>query len=222
MLQRCGCEVVFDQRQTCCGQPALNSGHRSEAETVCRRTIDLLHQQLEGDGCEAIVCPSGSCTAMLHHASQLLEGPEKERAAFVASRTHELSAFLVDVLGTEDVGASWAGTVRWHDACHGLRELGIRDQPRSLLAHVRGLHVIEARGCDRCCGFGGTFSSSLPTISVAMADEKIDELESLSIDAIASSDASCLMQLEGRLRERGSRIRGIHIAELLASQDKIS
>jgi L-lactate dehydrogenase complex protein LldE len=222
VLQRCGCEVLFDHRQTCCGQPALNSGHRREAEAVCRRATGLLHEQLEEDGCEAIVCPSGSCTAMFHHATHLLEGIDKERAATVASRTYELGAFLVDVLKTNDVGASWSGRVSWHDACHGLRELGIRNQPRELLAQVRGLELIEASACESCCGFGGTFSVSLPTISLAMADEKIDELERLSIDAVASSDASCLMQLEGRLSERGSRIRGIHLAELLAAQDDIT
>lgn len=222
VLQRCGCEVVFDPRQTCCGQPAFNSGHRREAETVCRRAVGLLHEQLTVEGCEAIVCPSGSCTAMFHHAMELLGPTDRKRAARVAEQTYELSAFLVDVLGIEDVQASWRGRVSWHDACHGLRELGIREQPRTLLSKVCGLEVVEASACERCCGFGGTFSATLPTISVSMADEKIDELEQLSIDAVASSDASCLMQLEGRLRARGSHIKSIHLAELLAAQDGVA
>ena len=222
VLEHCGCEVLFDHRQTCCGQPAFNAGHHREAKAVCSRAVGLLHEQLQDDGCEAIVCPSGSCTAMLHHAAELLDDAEEARAAEVAARTHELSAFLVDVLGVEDLQASWQGSVSWHDACHGLRDLGIRDQPRALLARVRGLTLVEAGTCERCCGFGGTFSATLPGISVSMADEKIDELETLGIDAIASSDASCLMQMEGRLKVRGSRIRSIHLAELLASRDGAS
>jgi L-lactate dehydrogenase complex protein LldE len=222
VLERSGCEVRFDERQTCCGQPAFNSGHRKEATSVCQRAITLLHDQLENDKCEAIVCPSGSCASMLKHASTLLTGKDAERARHVADHVHEFGAFLVDVLKVDDLGASWKGRVSWHDACHGLRELCIRDQPRQLLEQVRGLELVEAESCDRCCGFGGTFSVSMPGISLAMADEKIDELESLSIDAVAASDASCLMQIEGRLRERGSRIRGIHLAEILAAREPAS
>ena len=219
VLERCGCEVVFDQRQTCCGQPAFNSGFRSEARSVCSRSIELLNEQLEQQGCEAIVCPSGSCAAMLHHAVQLLEGAEAQMAQRVTSRVYELSAFLVDVLGCTDVEAAWPGRVTWHDACHGLRDLGIGDQPRTLLSNVRGLELVEAKACDRCCGFGGTFSVSMPGISLAMADEKLDELETLGVEAVVSGDASCLMQLEGRLRERGSSIKGLHLAEILASRE---
>ena len=219
VLERTGCEVVFDARQTCCGQPAFNTGHHDEAASVCGRTIDLLHEQLESDQCEAVVSPSGSCTAMIRHATHLLTGPARERAERVAGKMYELSAFLVDVLGTDDLGASWNGRVSWHDACHGLRDLGICDQPRRLLSKVRGLEFVESSTCDRCCGFGGTFSVNMPGISIAMVDEKIEELERLSIDAVATSDASCLMQLEGRLQARGSKIRGVHLAELLAARE---
>ena len=156
---------------------------------------------------------------MIRHATHLLTGQDREEAEHVAENMHELAAFLVDVLGTDDLGACWNGRVSWHDACHGLRDLGIRDQPRRLLSKVRGLEFIESSTCDRCCGFGGTFSVSMPGISIAMVDEKIEEMENLSIDAVASSDASCLMQLEGRLQARGSRIKGVHIAELLAAQE---
>ncbi|MEE2907941.1 MAG: (Fe-S)-binding protein [Planctomycetota bacterium] len=219
VLERCGCEVVFDQRQTCCGQPAFNSGFKSEARSVCSRAVKLLDEQLEQQGCEAIVCPSGSCAAMLHHAVQLLGGAEAQMAQRVAARVYELGAFLVDVLGCTDLEAAWSGRVTWHDACHGLRDLGIRDQPRQLLSKVRGLELVEAKTCDRCCGFGGTFSVSMPGISLAMADEKLDELETLGVEAVVSGDASCLMQLEGRLRERGSSIKGLHLAEILASRE---
>ena len=218
VLERCGCTVIFDERQTCCGQPAFNSGHHAEARDVCHRAIHLLHEQVVQQGCEAIVCPSGSCAAMLHHAAGLLQGDDADMAASVASHVHELGSFLVDVLDRTDVEADWSGRVTWHDACHGLRDLGIRDQPRLLLNKVRGLELVEAMTCDRCCGFGGTFSVSMPGISLAMADEKLDELEGLGVDAVVSGDVSCLMQLEGRLRDRGSSIRGLHLAEILASR----
>jgi len=153
---------------------------------------------------------------MLHHATKLLGSSQ---ASEVAAATFEFGAFMIDRLNHPDVGACWHGRVAWHDACHGLRDLGLHAQPRTLLSHVQGLTLVESVSSTQCCGFGGTFSTKLPGISVAMADEKIDELLTLNIDAIASSDFSCLMQLEGRLRQRGSTIRSIHLAELLASRD---
>ncbi|MFM1832431.1 MAG: hypothetical protein RLZZ461_747 [Planctomycetota bacterium] len=222
VLERAGCRVEFDPGQTCCGQPAFNAGIRSAALPVCRRTIDRLARQLD-DGCEVIVSPSGSCVSMFRHAVELLssvgDDAGAETAARVAGASMELGAFLVRRLGVTDLGASWPGRVTWHDACHGLRELGIRDEPRRLLAAVAGLELVESRTCDRCCGFGGTFSVDLPGVSTGMADDKIDELETLGIDAVVSGDASCLMQLEGRLEARGSRIRAVHLAEILAARD---
>jgi len=224
VLERAGCRVDFDPGQTCCGQPAFNAGIRQEALPVCRRTIDRLARQLD-DGCEVIVSPSGSCVSMFRHAVELLSaaGDESgaEAAARVAGTSMELGSFLVRRLGRTDLGASWPGRVAWHDACHGLRELGIRDEPRRLLAAVAGLELVGSRTCDRCCGFGGTFSVDLPGISTGMADDKIDELETLGIDAVVSGDASCLMQLEGRLEARGSRIRAVHLAEILAARETI-
>ncbi len=222
VLEQAGCRVEYDPGQTCCGQPAFNAGIRQEAAPVCRRTIDRLARQLD-DGCEVIVSPSGSCVSMFRHAVELLStsGDDEgaETAARVAGASMELGSFLVRRLGVTDLGASWPGRVAWHDACHGLRELGIRDEPRRLLAAVAGLSLIESRTCDRCCGFGGTFSVDLPGVSTGMADDKIDELETLGIDAVVSGDASCLMQLEGRLDARGSRIRTLHLAEVLAARE---
>ena len=222
VLEHAGCRVEFDPGQTCCGQPAFNAGIRSAALPVCRRTIDRLARQLD-DGCEVIVSPSGSCVAMFRHAVELLssagDDAGAEAAARVAGASMELGAFLVLRLGVTDLGASWPGRVAWHDACHGLRELGIRDEPRRLLAAVAGLELVESATCDRCCGFGGTFSVDLLGVSTGMADDKIDELETLGIDAVVSGDASCLMQLEGRLEDRGSRIRAVHLAEILAARD---
>ncbi len=224
VLEAAGCEVVVDPAQTCCGQPAFNAGIRSEALPVCRRTIDRLAAQLD-DGCEVIVSPSGSCVSMFRHAVEMLSraGDEAgaETAARVAGASMELASFLVRRLDRTDFGASWPGRATWHDACHGLRELGIREEPRRLLESVEGLEMIEARTCERCCGFGGTFSVDLPGISTGMADDKIDELETLGVDAVVSGDASCLMQLEGRLEARGSRIRTVHLAEILAARERL-
>lgn len=222
VLERCGCTIDYDPGQTCCGQPAFNPGLQRQATPVCIRTIHRLDAQLDA-GCEVIVAPSGSCIAMFRHAVELLhrEGDQRdaEAAARVAGSAMELGSFLVRRLQPERLEASWFGRVAWHDACHGLRELGIQDEPRRLLAAVRGLEMVESETCDRCCGFGGTFSVDLPGISVGMADDKIDELETLGIDAVVSSDVSCLMQLEGRLEARKSRIRGLHLAEVLAAQE---
>ncbi|MDP6540001.1 MAG: (Fe-S)-binding protein [Planctomycetota bacterium] len=215
VLRKAGCAVEFDPRQTCCGQPAWNTGYTKDARALLKRTVALL----EESDAEAVVVPSGSCTAMLRHAPTALggEGSWSERAAAVAGRTHELSGFLVDVLGVEDLGARLERRVSWHDACHGLRELGLREQPRRLLKNVSGCELVEAPGCEECCGFGGTFSAKHPELSVAMSDEKIEAIEATGVDAVVSSDAGCLMQLRGRLEARGSSIEALHIAEVLAS-----
>src|SRR5438876_627402 len=141
VLRRAGCTVEFDERQTCCGQPAFNTGYRHEARSVAQRFIELC----EASDAEAIVSPSGSCTAMVHHYAALFEGDEEwsRRAEAVAARTHELSSFLVRVLKLEDVGARWPGRVTWHDACHGLRDLNVHSEPRRLLRQVREAEFVE-------------------------------------------------------------------------------
>ncbi|TDJ66600.1 MAG: (Fe-S)-binding protein [Planctomycetota bacterium] len=216
VLERAGCEVLFDERQTCCGQPAFNSGYRDEARTVARAFLEVYGR----DDAEALVLPSGSCAAMVHHMAELFDesDPWHARAKAVAARTHELGAFLVNVLGVDDVGATFAGRVTWHDACHGLRDLGIREEPRRLLAKVRGIEFVEASSAESCCGFGGTFSVKYPAISVAMLDQKLQALELDEVDTIVSGDVSCLMQIGGRLARRKSPIRTLHLAELLASE----
>ncbi len=215
VLRRAGCTVEFDERQTCCGQPAFNTGYRDEARALARRLIGIF----EASGADAIVSPSGSCTAMLHHYEQLFEDAGwRARAAALAERTHELSAFLVHTLRVEDVGASFSGRLTWHDACHGLRDLGIREEPRRLLRHVRGAELVEMANAEACCGFGGTFSVKYPEISVAILDEKVDAIERAGVDAVVSGDASCLMQIGGRLSRRGSPVRAMHLAEILAAR----
>lgn len=217
VLRAVGCTVEFDERQTCCGQPAFNTGYRAEARSLAQRLITIF----ESSEADAIVSPSGSCTAMLHHYEQLFDDTGwQARARRVADRTHELSSFLVNRLGVEDVGASYRGRLAWHDACHGLRDLGIRTEPRRLLRHVRGAELIElpAPHAETCCGFGGTFSVKYPEISVAMLDEKVDAIERAGVDAVVAGDASCLMQIGGRLSRRGLSVRALHLAEVLASR----
>ena len=207
-----GCEVEFDARQTCCGQPAYNTGYRDEARRVALCAIDVLAES----SAEAIVVPSGSCAAMLKHSVGLFkEGdPAQDRARHVGERVHELSSFLLDVLGVTDVGARFDGKLVWHDACHGLRDLGIEDQPRALLRAVQGVELVEAQGDPTCCGFGGTFSVKQPEVSVAMLDQRLETLRASGADAIVSSDVSCLMQLSGRLQNStGTAVpRALHLS----------
>ena len=216
VLRRVGCEVEFDERQTCCGQPAFNTGYRPEARELAQRFIRIF----EESDAEVIVSPSGSCTAMVHHFAELFsDDPDwRRRAQAVAAHTHELSSFLIRVLKIEDVGATWAGRLTWHDACHGLRDLNLKSEPRSLIRHVRGAEFVELENADACCGFGGTFSVKYPEISLAILDQKIEAIENAGVQAVVSGDASCLMQIEGRLSRNGSKVRVMHLAELLASQ----
>lgn len=214
VLRRAGCTVDFDERVACCGQPAFNTGFRAEARTLAERFIRV-H---ESSAAEAIVCPSGSCTAMVRHYAELFEDAGwRERAQGVAARTHELSDFLVNVLGVEDVGARFDGRLAWHDTCHGLRDLGVKSEPRRLLRHVRGAELVELPNAESCCGFGGTFSVKYPEVSVAILDQKVAAVEGAGVDAVVAGDASCLMQIGGRLSRRGSPVRVMHLAEVLAS-----
>jgi L-lactate dehydrogenase complex protein LldE len=157
---------------------------------------------------------------MVHHYPELLADDSAwlKRAQAVAARTHELSAFLIRVLKIEDVGASWNGRVTWHDACHGLRDLNLKTEPRSLIRNVRGAEFVELDNADSCCGFGGTFSVKYPEISLAILDQKIEAIERAQVNAVVAGDASCLMQIGGRLSRIGSKVRVMHLAELLASQ----
>ena len=216
VLRRVGCQVEFDKRQTCCAQPAFNTGYLDEARPVARRFIEIFEQS----NADAIVSPSGSCTAMVHHYTQLFAGDREwlPRAQAIAKKTYELSSFLVRVLKVEDVGASWHGRLTWHDACHGLRDLNLKTEPRKLIQNVRGAEFVELEHADACCGFGGTFSVKYPEISVAILDQKIDAIERAGVQAVVSGDASCLMQIGGRLSRKGSKVKVMHLAELLSHQ----
>lgn len=217
VLRRAGCEVTFDDRQTCCGQPAFNTGYRSEAVKFTKRFIEIFE---ESDS-DVIVSPSGSCTAMVKHFYELFPEDEswRTRAEAIAAKTYEFSSFLVNILKIEDVGAKFQGRLTWHDACHGLRDLKIKDEPRKLLQNVAGAEFVEMPNADDCCGFGGTFSVKYPEISVAILDNKIESIERSNVEAVISCDSSCLMQIGGRLSRNGSKVKAMHIAEILASQE---
>ena len=217
VLRRAGCEVVFDERQTCCGQPAFNTGYRKEARKFAEKFIEIF----EETDAEAIVSPSGSCTAMVKHFYELFPDDDnwRTRAEKIAAKTYEFGSFLVNVLKIENVGASYRGRVTWHDACHGLRDLNIRREPRKLLENVENAEFIEMEGADVCCGFGGTFSVKYPEISAAILDNKIEAIEKTDVQAVVSCDASCLMQIGGRLSRKNSKIKAVHIAEILAAQE---
>lgn len=212
VLRRIGCEVDFPEEQTCCGQPAFNSGYWNDARPVAQRFVRVFR------GAEAVVCPSGSCTTMVRvFYPELLTGTNlSDEAKSLGSRVFEFSEFLIKVAGVTDVGASFPHRVTFHDACHGLRELHIKPEARELLRHVRGLELIEMPRSEECCGFGGTFATKFGMISAAMGETKAGNAESCGAEYLASNDPSCLMHIDGILRRRNSQVRTIHLASVLA------
>jgi L-lactate dehydrogenase complex protein LldE len=215
VLERCGLQVDFPERQTCCGQPAFNTGYRDEARRVARAWMRAFR------GSEAVVAPSGSCVSFVrnHFAELFHDSPvELEEARRLAARTWELTEFLVSVLGREEVGAAFEGAVGYHESCHLLRELGISRQPRALLSKVRGLELRELDLAQECCGFGGTFAVKFPELSAAMADDKLRSAARAGATTLVACDTSCLMHLDGRARRVGLPLRCLHIAEVLAGQ----
>ncbi|MDE3166097.1 MAG: (Fe-S)-binding protein [Acidobacteriota bacterium] len=215
VLERLGYEIDFPEDQTCCGQPAFNSGYRDEARAAARHFLKVF------EGCEQIVAPSGSCTSMVtHHFAELFhKEPETlERVHALERRVREFSTFLTEVAGVEDVGARFEQVVTFHDGCHALRELGIRSAPRRLLANVRGLELREMVPAEECCGFGGTFSVKFAELSGAMARTKVEAIVKTGAKTVVSLDPSCLMQIQGALSRAGSDVRTMHLAEVLASR----
>ncbi len=215
VLERLGYETEFPEAQTCCGQPAFNSGYWDEARTVASYFLDVFQDA------ERIVIPSGSCASMVkHHFEELFEKDpgRREQAHSVAGRTWEFSEFLTDVAGVEDVGAHFPGVVTFHDSCHGLRELNLKQGPRRLLSHVEGLTLKEMSAAEECCGFGGTFSVKFPEVSGGMARTKIDSILETGADTVVAIDSSCLMQIRGAISRAGLDIRTMHLAEVLASR----
>ncbi|MEW5909494.1 MAG: (Fe-S)-binding protein [Thermodesulfobacteriota bacterium] len=214
IFDRLGIEVECPTEQTCCGQMAFNSGYWKESRGAAKHFISLFEEA------EAVVAPSGSCVAMVRHQFPKLfsEDPAwKDRAGRISEKTFEFSQFLVDVLGVTDLNASYKGRVTYHDSCHLLRALRVRNQPRKLIRKVKGVDFIEMKDSDRCCGFGGAFSIKYSEISSAVAEEKVSHILESGADTVVGSDLGCLLNIEGMLRRKRAPVKVLHLAELLNS-----
>lgn len=223
LLERLGVEVVFPSAQTCCGQPAFNAGYRDEARLLAVRFLDIFDPLVRTGQVDAIVAPSGSCTAMTSHFYSVLfedqpNSPYYQRAQALAAVTFELTEFLVDVLGVTDIGSRFQGKLTYHACCHLLRELRIDQQPRQLLAHIPSAEVVELNGADECCGFGGLFALKNAGISTAMGQHKTRNLADTDADIVALCDVSCMAHINGLLTRQAQRCRAVHIAEVLNNQ----
>ena len=215
LLEEAGCTVEVPQAQTCCGQPALNSGDDADTVRLARQTIAAF------EGYDYVVLPSGSCAAtMVHGYPELLAGDPDwaARAKAFAAKTHEITSFLVDVMGYAPGGRRLAASATYHDSCSGLRELGVAAQPRALLSHVEGLEMRGLPGNDVCCGFGGTFCVKYSAISNAIVTEKAEAIEGTGADLLLAGDLGCLMNMAGKLHRRGAKTRCFHTIEVLAGR----
>lgn len=213
LLLRAGCRVEVPAAQTCCGQPAYNSGDNADTAEIAKRTIAAF------EGFDYVVAPSGSCAGMLkEHYPQVLEddGAWRDRAAAFAGKVFELTQFLADVVTIPDLDATHDAAVTYHDSCSGLRELGIKAQPRRLLAQVEGLSLVEGEEAESCCGFGGLFCVKYPDVSTGMVDRKVADLEKTGAGLVLGGDLGCLMNIAGRLKRQGVGIEARHVAEVLA------
>jgi len=214
LLESAGHAVVIPQSQTCCGQPGWNSGERKSARALAEKVIG------EFEGCDYVVAPSGSCAGMIrtHYPDLFRDEPAMlMKVERLCARTYELTDFLASVAKLKNVPGGFDGTVTYHDCCSGLRELGVKAQPRQLLAKVAGLRLAEMEECEVCCGFGGTFSIKYGDISSAIAEKKCANIEASGAQAVVLGDLGCMLNIEGRLRRRGdAKTRVLHVAEVLA------
>ena len=216
LLEAGGAEVFVPPTQTCCGQPAYNSGDRADAIALAKKVVD------EFEDCDYLVAPSGSCGGMIRtHYGELFadDASMRDRVSALSAKTWELTSFLTEVLKLQRVPGSFRGKVAYHDSCAGLRELGVKRQPRALLAQVTDLTVQEMAEAETCCGFGGTFSVKFGEISARLADNKCGHIEAAGVDAVVLGDLGCMLNIEGRLRRRGdTRTQVLHVAEVLAGE----
>jgi len=213
LLEEVGCEVEVPNTQTCCGQPAYNSGDRADAKTIALQVVDAFA------GYDYVVTPSGSCAGMLrvHYPELFADDSENlARARELAERSWELVSFLVDVCGIQAVAANWHRRITYHDACSGLRELGVKLQPRQLLASVAGLRMEELPGAEVCCGFGGTFCIKYPEISDKMVTDKAADIAATGAAAVLAGDLGCLLNIACKLYRQGRQVEVRHVAEVLA------
>ena len=218
LLETAGCEVIVPAMQTCCGQPGYNSGDRATARTLARKVLD------EFEGCDYVVVPSGSCAGMIraHYPDLFSDEPGVlYRLNRLSARTYELTDFLVNVMKVDRVPGTYKGTVTYHDSCSGLRELGVKSQPRALLAKVPGLTLREMNEAETCCGFGGAFAVKFGEISTHIAERKCANISENGADAVVLGDLGCMLNIEGRLRRRGDlKTQVIHVAEMLAGLEE--
>ena len=215
LLEAAGCDVEVPTAQTCCGQPAYNSGDKPTTAALAHQTIEAF------EGCDFVVAPSGSCAAMLKKHYPALLADDKiwaPRAKVFAAKVHELISFLVDVRGMTTVEQQLAATATYHDSCSGLRELDIKEQPRRLLGSVKGLKVVEMTDCETCCGFGGTFAIKYGDISNAMVEKKCANIVEANTDLMLAGDLGCLLNMAGKLRRQGKHVAVRHVAEVLAGE----
>jgi L-lactate dehydrogenase complex protein LldE len=217
LLEAAGCEVLVPERQTCCGQPGYNSGDRASAQALARKVLG------EFETCEYVVAPSGSCAGMIrtHYPDLFADQPaELERVQRLCARTYELTDFLVNVMHYQADIKTSIKTITYHDSCSGLRELGVKSQPRVLLAMARGLAITEMPEAEACCGFGGAFAVKFGAISAQLADNKCSAVAATGAEAVVLGDLGCMLNIEGRLRRRGdTTTRVLHIAEVLAGTE---
>lgn len=215
LLEHAGCAVTVPRLQTCCGQPAYNSGDRADTREIAKQVIEAF------EDFDFVVAPSGSCAAMLKkHYPELFHGDAKwqARANKFAEKVFELVSFLTDIIFVRDLSASLEGSVTYHDSCSGLRELGISRQPRKLLSMVQGLELKEMPDSDVCCGFGGTFCVKYSDISNSIVEKKVTNIEAVGADLLLAGDLGCLMNMAGKLRRQGKKTKARHIAEVLAGR----
>lgn len=213
LLERAGCQVAVPAAQTCCGQPAFNSGDNAHARAIARQVIEAF------EGFDYLVAPSGSCGGMIseHFPELFADDPDmNRRARDLARRSFELMAFLVDVMKVTEVDAAYQGVATYHDSCSGLRELKVKRQPRHLLSKVAGLEVKEMAAPEVCCGFGGTFCVKYPDISNKMVGDKTADIAASGADTLLAGDLGCLMNMAGKLHREGSAVKAYHVAEVLA------
>ena len=213
LLEQAGCQVEVPATQTCCGQPAYNSGDRASAKDLARAVVDAFQ------GFDHVVAPSGSCAGMIahHYPALFADDPQyRAKAEALAERTHELVSFLTDVMGMAKVDARYQGSVTYHDSCSGLREMGVKAQPRALLGTVEGLTLTEMADPEICCGFGGTFCVKYPDISTRMVTDKCRDIQATGASTLLAGDMGCLLNMAGRLKREGSPVRVRHVAEVLA------
>jgi L-lactate dehydrogenase complex protein LldE len=215
LLEKLGCTVFFNPRQTCCGQPLVNSGYQDKAKNSMRILIDALLE----DDCEYIVAPSGSCVLQVKEFPRFFREDEiwQSRAKRLADKSYEITDFIVNILQVTDVGAVLNGRAAYHPSCHMSRRLGVKEEPYRLLEKVKGLELISFKGRDRCCGFGGAFSVTMADLSGAMVAEKVRNMAAANVDYVIGADGACLINIESRIRRENLDIKVLHVVEALMS-----